>query len=121
MAATKTSKTLLTAQTLAASTALNATEWNLSTAYGGLACVKLTNGGTAPTTAPSVKFYVGEATGVKRLLYSAVGDTVNSSANDIVCEIPPGAMFVNITVTWGATTGSATNGVEAYGQELTTI
>ena len=121
MAATKTSKTLLTAQTLAAATGLNATEWNLSTAYGGLAAVKLTNGATAPTTAPVVKFYVGEATGVKRLFYQAAGDTVNSSVNDIVCELPPATMFCNITVTWGATTGSATNGVEAYGQELTTI
>ena len=118
MAATKTAKTLLTSQSLAAATAVNATEWNMSTCYGGLACVKLTNGGTAPTTAPVVKFYVGEAIGVKRLLYMASGDTVNSSINDIVCEIPPSAMYCNITITWGATTGGT---VEAYGQELTTL
>jgi hypothetical protein len=121
MASTHTAKTLLTAQTLAAAASVNATEWNLSTAYGGLAAVKLTNGGTAPTTAPVVKFYVGESTGTKRLLYQASGDTVNSSVNDIVCELPLGTIFANITVTWGATTGSATNGVEAYGQELTTV
>lgn len=118
MAATKTSKTLLTSQSLAAATAVNVTEWNMSTAYGGLAAVKLTNGATAPTTAPIVKFYVGEATSIKRLLYTASGDTVNNSANDIVCEIPASAMFVNITITNGATNAIT---VESYGQELTTI
>ena len=118
MAAVKTSRTLLTSQSLAAATAVNATEWNLSTAYGGLAAVKLTNGATGPTTAPIVKFFVGEATGVKRLLYTATGDTVNSSINDLVCELPPGVMFCNVTVTNGA--GQAIT-VDAYGQELSTV
>ena len=118
MAATKTARTLYSSASLAAATPVNATEWNLSTAYGGLAGVKLTNGGSAPTTAPVVKFYVGEATGVKRLFYTASGDTVNSSVNDIVCELPLGAMFCNITITNGATNAIT---VEAYGQELTGI
>ena len=98
MASTHTAKTLLTSQALAAGASVNATEWNLSTAYGGLAAVKLTNGGTAPTTAPVVKFYVGESTGTKRLYYQASGDIVNSSINDIICELPPGTMFANITL-----------------------
>lgn len=118
MAATKTSKTLDASASLGASTARNATEWNMSTAYGGLACVKLTNGGTAPTTSPVVKFYVGESTGTKRLLFTAYGDTVNSSVTDIVCEIPASAMFVNITMTNGATNAIT---AEAYGQELSTV
>lgn len=118
MAATKNSRTLLASQSLSAGASVNASEWNLSTAYGGLATVKLTNGASAPTTAPVVKFYVGEATGVKRLLYQAAGDTVNNSVNDIVCEIPSSAMFVNVTITDGATNSIT---VEAYGQELTTI
>jgi len=118
MAATKTSRTLYASASLAAATAVNATELNLSTAYGALVAVKLTNGATAPTTVPVVKFFVGESTGTKRLFYTASGDIVNSSVNDIVCEIPPGAMFVNITITNGATNAIT---VEAYGQELTTI
>ena len=118
MAATKTARTLLASQSLAAATAVNTTELNLSTAYGALVAVKLTNGATAPTTAPVVKIYVGESTGTKRLFYTASGDTVNSSVNDIVCEMPPSAMFVNITITNGATNAIT---VEAYGQELTTI
>lgn len=118
MASTKTAKTLYASASLAAATAVYATEWNMSTCYGGLACVKLTNGASAPTTAPVVQFYVGEATGVKRLLYTAAGDTANSSVNDLVCEVPASAMFCNITITNGATNGIT---VEAYGQELTTI
>lgn len=118
MAATKTAKTLLTSQSLAAATLVNATEWNMSTAYGGMVGVKLTNGASAPTTAPVVKIYIGEATGVKRLLYQASGDVFNSSVNDVVCEIPASAMFVNIGITNGATNAIT---VEAYGQELTTV
>lgn len=118
MAATKTARTLLTSQSLAAATAVNTTELNLSTAYGALVSVKLTNGATAPTTAPVVSFYVGEATGVKRLFYTAQGDTVNSSVNSINCDMPADAMFVNVTITNGATNAIT---VEAYAQELTTI
>ena len=116
MAATKTAKTLYASASLAAAASINATQWDMSTAFGGLAAVKITNGATAPTTAPIVKFYVGEATGVKRLLYTASGDTVSNSINDFVCEIPMGAMFCNITITNGATNAIT---VEAYGQELT--
>ena len=118
MAATKTAKTLLTSQALAAATPVNATEWNLSTGYGGMLGIKLTNGTSAPTTAPVVKIYIGESTGTKRLLYTATGDTVNSSVNDIVCEIPASAMFVNALITNGATNAIT---VDAYGQELTTV
>ncbi len=118
MAATKTSKTLYASASLAAATSVDATEWNMTTCYGGIAAVKLTNGASAPTTVPVVKFYVGESTGTKRLLYTASGDTTNSSVNDLVCEIPASAMYVNITMTNGATNAIT---VEAYGQELTTI
>lgn len=119
MASTHTSKTLLTSQSLAASTAVNATEWNLSTAYGGLLAVKITNGATAPTVAPTIQFYVGEATGTKRKFYAVTGDTVNNSVTDAICELPVGTMFANVTITQGASTNAVT--VEAYGQELTGI
>lgn len=118
MAATKTARTLLTSQALAAATAVTATELNLSTAYGAIVSVKLTNGATAPTTAPVVQFFTGESTGTKRLFYTASGDTVNSSVNSINCDIPADAMFVNVTITNGATNAIT---VEAYAQELTTI
>lgn len=118
MAATKTSKTLYASASLAAATSVNATEWSMTTCYGGLAAVKLTNGATAPTTAPTVTFYVGESTGTKRTFFTATGDTVNNSVKHFVVEIPPSAMFCNITILNGATNAIT---VEAYGQELTTI
>lgn len=118
MAATKTAKTLLASQALAAATAVNATEWSAITNYGGMLGIKLTNGAAAPTTAPVVKIFIGEATGTKRLFYTASGDIVNASVNDVVCEIPTSAMFINATITNGATNAIT---VEAYGQELTTV
>lgn len=118
MAATKTSRTLLTSQSLAAATSVNSTELNLSTAYGALVAVKITNGASAPTTAPTVTFYVGEGTGIKRRLSQISGDIVNNSVNDFVCEIPSPGMFVNVTILNGATNAVT---VEAYAQELTLI
>lgn len=118
MASTHTSRTLRASASLAAATAANGTEWNNSTAYGGMVVVRLTNGASAPTTVPTVVFYVGDATTVKRQFYTASGDTVNNSVTDIVCEIPAGAMFVNVTITNGATNAIT---AEAYAQELTTV
>jgi hypothetical protein len=118
MASTKTQKALLASQSLAAATSVNATEWNMSTAYGGRAVVRLTNGASAPTTAPTVKFYTGDATGKKYLLYTATGDTTASSVNDVSCEYGLADMFANVTVTNGATNAIT---VEVYGQEATTV
>jgi hypothetical protein len=117
MAATKTAKTLLASQALAAGASVSAAEWDMRTAYGGLAAVKLSLPGSAPTTAPVVTFYVGEATGIKRRLYSVAGSTqAGDYPMDFICEMPLSAMFANITITNGATNGVT---VEAYGQEAT--
>lgn len=118
MAATKNARTLLASQSLAAATSVDATELNLSTAYGALVVVRLTNGASAPTTAPTVTFYTGHATTVKRKFYQVAGDTVNSSVNDYVCEIPAPGIFGNVTILNGATNAIT---VEVYAQELTTI
>lgn len=114
MAATKAQKVLLTSQSLAAAASVSATEWNMSTAYGGRAFVRLTNGASAPSTAPVVKFYSGDATGKKYLLFTASGDTTASSVTDVPCEYILPDMFANITITNGATNAIT---VEAYGQE----
>lgn len=119
MAATKTAKTLLASQSLAANASVNTNEWDLRTAYGGMAAVKLSLPGSAPSTAPVVKFYIGESSGKKCLLYQASGSA--SAADypmDIQCEIPPSAMFANITIINGATNAVT---VESAAQELTTI
>lgn len=119
MPSTHTARTLLTSQSLASSASVNASEWNLSSAYGGLAGVKMSISGSAPTTAPIVKFYVGEASGTKRLLAAIAGSTTTGDYPlDFVCDLPPGTMFSNITITNGATNAVT---VEAYGQELTAL
>lgn len=117
MAATKTARALYNANP-GANTAGNATEWNLSTAYGGLLTAVITNGGSAPTTAPTVTVYVGDATGVKRQLLQWTGDTVASSVNSFAINLPPSTMFCNVTCTGGATNGST---FVVEGQELTTV
>lgn len=119
MTITKTSRTLKTSGSVSASSTANCTELNLSTAYGALVNVLLTNGGSAPTTVPIVKIYTGETTGKKTVLfYTASGDLVSSSVTSIVCRIPATAMFVNIDIINGATNAIT---AEVYAQELTSV
>ena len=118
MAATKSASTLLASAALAAGASVNAAEFNLSTAYRGRVLVKLTNGASAPTTAPIVKFFVGESTGTKRLLYTAAGDTVGASVTDLSCEYSLADMFANVTITNGATNAIT---VEVFGEAVTGV
>jgi hypothetical protein len=117
MAATKTARALYSG-TPAATASADATEWNLSTAYGGFLTIVLTNGSSAPTTAPTFVVYTGDATGVKRQLFTASGDTTASSVNSFSIAINPAVMFVNVHVTSGATNGTA---FVVEGQELTSV
>ncbi len=119
MAATKTSRTLRASASVSAAATASCTELDLSTKYGAIINVLLTNGASAPTTAPTVKFYTGEATGKKTVLfYTATGDIVNNSITPVVCRIPAAAMFVNVDIVNGATNAIT---AEAYAQELTTV
>lgn len=118
MPATKVASTLLVSQSLAAGGTINAAELNLSTAYAGQIFVKLTNGATAPTTAPTVTFYTGEATGIKRVKFITTGDTTNSSINDRFCQYGLADMFANVTILNGATNPIT---VEIYASSDTAI
>ncbi len=93
------------ASTLAAGTPNNATEWDMSALLSGLITGVLTNGGTAPTTAPFVVFYAGESTGVKREIWRMGGDIVANSITPIVFRVPKEVKFLNVTATGGGTTG----------------
>ncbi|MRV72564.1 hypothetical protein GJ700_12685 [Duganella sp. FT92W] len=118
MAITKTARTLLSSQSLAAGASVNATELNLTSALGAEVFVKITNGSSAPTTAPTVTFYSGESTGTKRKKFVASGDTTNNSVNEPSCRFGPSTMYANVTITNGATNGIT---VEVYAQELTSL
>ena len=118
MPSTKTSRTILASVSNAAGATVNGTELNLSTKYGALVCGKITNGGTGPTIGCDMVVYVGEATGTKREFSRQTAPTTNSLVTDFVVEIPPSAMFVNVTFT--GNTGQAVT-VECLAQELSTI
>lgn len=118
MAATKTSKTILASTSNGAGSSTNGTEWNASTAYGGVVCGKVTNGATGPTVGCDFVVYIGEATGIKREFSRQTAPTGNNAVQDFAVEIPPGVMFVNVTFI--GNTGQPVT-VECYGQELTTI
>ena len=118
MAVTKTSRTIQASTSVSAGGTQNGTELNLSTALGAVVCGKVTNGGTGPTSPCYMVVYVGEATGVKREYARLYADVANSTAYDLVVEVPASAMFVNVTFT--GNTGQAVT-VECYAQELTSV
>ena len=108
----------LAAGNVGISATVNATEWDRRTALGGFATVTLSLPGSAPSSAPVVTFYVGEASGKKRVRYTvSSGTTAADYPKDFVCQFPLGTMFVNITIVGGL--GNVVT-AEAYAQELTT-
>jgi hypothetical protein len=62
--------------------------------------------------------FVGSATGEKRELTRGVSNTGNSVVTDLVFEIPPATMFLNVDVT--GNTGQAVT-AEVFLQELTSL
>jgi hypothetical protein len=119
MASTHTKRTVIAAATSnAAGATTSGTEVDLSTRYGGLLNVRITNGGTGPTIGADVVVYTGSATGEKREFSRQTAPVTNSAVTDFVVEIPPGTMFLNLDVT--GNTGQAVT-IEAFLQELTTI
>ena len=118
MAITKTARTLLSSQSLAAGATITATELDLLTAPAAEVCVRITNGATPPTTAPTAIFFSGEASGVKRRRYIATGDLVANSVTDIPCSYGLRHMFANVTIVAGSTQGCT---VEVFAQEATTL
>jgi hypothetical protein len=118
MAATKASATIQASTTNGAGATTNGTELDLSTAYGALVCAKITNGGTGPTIGCDFVVYVGEGTGTKREFSRQTAGLTNSGVYEFVVEIPPAAMFINVTFT--GNTGQTVT-VECYAQKLTGI
>jgi hypothetical protein len=118
MAFTHSSRTILASQSLAAAGSVNGTEVDNTGGGGMLVCGKCTNGATGPTVACQMRVYTGEASGTKRLFQTLVFDLGNNAVSERTCEIPPGAMYVNVTFT--GNTGQAVT-VEAYAQHLTAV
>ena len=113
MALSKSSTTLLASQSLGAGASVNVTELDLTGKNAAHIFVKITNGSPAPTTPPTVIFYAGEASGVKREIARGAGDITASSVNHPNCRYSLANMFANVTITNGATNAIT---VEVYAQ-----
>jgi hypothetical protein len=119
MAATKALSTIIAAATSnAAGGTTTGTAVDLTTKYGALVTIKLTNGATGPTVAPKAYVYTsGDNTNYK-LFYTIGGDTTASSVNEFAIDIPPSVMYVRVDVK-DNTVQPVT--CEAFAQVLTAI
>lgn len=119
MAATKTLRTIIAAATSnSAAGTTTGTAIDITTKYGGLLTIKITNGATGPTIPASAKVYTsGDNTNFK-LMTTLTGDSVNNSVNEWSVKIDAATMYVRVDIT--GNTGQAVT-CEAFLQELTTI
>ena len=115
---TKTLRTLQASASNTAGSTTTGTALDLTTKFGGLATLKVTNGGTGPTVACDA---ILEVSGDNSTWYEysrATAGTANSGAYVFPVEIPIGIMYLRSKFT-GNTGQSVT--VEAYFQEATSI
>jgi hypothetical protein len=119
--ATHTAKTYLTSQSLAQSTTATGTVLDHTGAYGCLVTVKITNGGTGPTVAPTINVYTSHTNGAfaPKLFAAVTSSTTNSAVTEFAFVLPPSVMYSRVDVVQGASGQSIT--VEAFCQELTTL
>lgn len=118
MAATHAQKVIAASQACTAGGSVVGTQVDNSAGYGMLVVGRCVNGATGPNAACQMQVYVGSVTGEKRLYQILPFDLGNAVTSDRVCEIPPSAMFVNVTFT-GNTGQDVT--VEALAEQLTGI
>lgn len=115
---TKTLRTLQASASNTAGSTTTGTALDLTTKFGGVATMKITNGGTGPTVACDA---VLEVSGDNSTFYEysrATAGTSNSTSYTFVVEIPIGIMYLRSKFT--GNTGQAVT-VEAYFQEATSI
>ena len=119
MAVSKTLRTIIAAATSnSAAGTTTGTAFDLSSALGALLTAKITNGGTGPTIAASVKVYTSADNTNFKLFATLTGDVTASSVNEWPVDIPPTVKYVRADVT-GNTAQAVT--CEAFLQELTTV
>ena len=119
MAATKNLRTIIAAATsnTAASTTTG-TAVDLTTKYGGVLTVKITNGGTGPTVPASGYVYTsGDNTNFKLMTQLAAPSTSGVTTEWLV-DIHPGVMYLRVDVK--DNTAQAVT-CEAFLQELSSI
>jgi len=122
---TKAVRTLIAAGTSNASGATTRGAVDMRTNQGGLLTIKITNGATAPTTAPTVNILVAHNDGASpalgsrgadwKTLWSFTGDITNNSITEQSISIDPATMHLEVEVT-GNTPSAVT--CEAFLSEI---
>jgi hypothetical protein len=119
MAATKNLRTIIAAATSnSAAATTTGTAIDLTTKYGGLLTIKITNGATGPTVVASAYVYTSGDNSAFKLLTVLQSQSGNSVVSEFALEIPPGVMYLRVDVK--DNTAQAVT-CEAFLQELTTI
>lgn len=117
MAITKALSTIIAAGTTnAAGATTTGTPVDLTTKYGALVTVKITNGGTSPTLPAQALIYTSGDGANWKLFYSFAASTTASGVNEWPIDIPRAAMNVRVDIT-GNTVQSVT--CEAFAQVVT--
>jgi hypothetical protein len=116
--ATKTARTVVASASLSASTSTSGT-WNGTTALGATLTLRILNGATGPTVAPTITVKTSNDNSTWRLLTTINGTTGNNDDDQYTVTIDPSVMYVQVTFTQGASGQSVT--VEALIQEMTSI
>ena len=121
----KTARTVVASTSNAAGSTTRGT-LDLRTAQGGLLTIKIANGATGPTVAPTATVSVAHNAGATpaaaaegadwKRLYQFAGDTTNASINQWSIDVPPGVMHLQVEVT--GNTGQAVT-CEAFLSEIT--
>lgn len=123
---TKNARTLIAAGTSNASGATTRGTVDLRTAQGGVLTMKITNGATGPTVAPTATVSIAHNAGATpaaaaegadwKRFYQFAGDTTVNSVNQWSIDVPPGVM--HLQVAFADNTGQAVT-VEAFLSEIT--
>lgn len=123
---TKNVRTLVAASTSNASGATTRGTVDLRTAQGGLLTMKITNGATGPSVAPTATVSIAHNAGATpsagaegadwKRFYQFAGDTTANSVNQWAIDIPPGVMHLQCQ--FADNTGQAVT-VEAFLSEIT--
>lgn len=106
MALTKASGTILASTSVSAGSTSTGSSVDLTAIYGGEFLWKITNGGSAPTTPPTMKIQVSPDGTNWYDKYYVSGDTTASSVNSGSYPCPVGVMYARSVCTGGATNGS---------------
>lgn len=106
MALTKASTTILASQSVGAAATVTGTGIDLTAGYGGKFVWNITNGGSAPTTVPTIEVQTSPDNTNWYREFLVGGDLVVSSVNNGAYPCAVGVMYARSIFIGGATNGS---------------